>query len=108
MAAGVRHPTSLHAGVILLVCCAVEILVLAPVFVSLTTDAAALKVLLDKVDNVLEVQVISVTLYQLIRQLILEELSQLVRVDETECDNCHLRQKEYQKTQGVEPENISQ
>ena len=64
--AGVGHSAPLHTGVILLVGCAVEIFILAPVFVSLTTNAATLKVLLDQVDYILEVQVIPVTLYQLI------------------------------------------
>ena len=66
VAAGVGHPAPLHAGVVLLVDGAVEILVLAPVSVALTADAATLEVLLDKVDDVLEVQVISVALNQLI------------------------------------------
>ena len=96
VAAGVGHAAPLHAGVVFLVLRAVEVLVLAPVQVALAADAAALKVLLDQVDNVLEVEVVSVALYQLVRQLVLEELSQLVGVDEAQGDYGHLRQEEYQ------------
>jgi len=102
VAAGVGHAAPLHAGVVLLVLRAVEVLVLAPVQVALAADAAALEVLLDQVDDVLEVEVVSVALYQLVRQLVLEELSQLVGVDEPQGDDGHLRQEEYQQTQRVE------
>ena len=96
VAAGVGHAAPLHAGVVFLVLRAVEVLVLAPVQVTLAADAAALEVLLDQVDDVLEVEVVSVALYQLVRQLVLEELSQLVGVDEAQGDDGHLRQEEYQ------------
>ena len=105
VAAGVGHAAPLHAGVVLLVLRAVEVLVLAPVQVALAADAAALEVLLDQVDDVLEVEVVSVALYQLVRQLVLEELSQLVGVDEPQGDDGHLRQEEYQQTQRVESED---
>ena len=80
-----------YAGVILHIVSAVEILIIIPVFVADRAETAALKVLLNKVDNVLEVQVVSVALDQFLRQFLLQELSQFVGINKAQRDHQHLR-----------------
>ena len=53
MTAAVGHPAPLHAGVVLLVDRAVEVLVLGPVAVTFARQAAAVEVGLDEIDQVL-------------------------------------------------------
>ena len=94
-----------YTGIILNIVCAVEIFIIIPVFVANRAKAAALEVLLNEVDNVLEVKVVSIALDQFLRQLLLQELSQFVGINEPQGDHQHLRQEEQEETEGVKPRN---
>ena len=90
----------LYAGIFF---SAVEVLIVVPVLVPEAAESTTLEVLLYKVDNILEVKVVPVALDQLLGQLLLEELSQFVRVDEAQRYDRHLSQEEEEETEGVKP-----
>ena len=59
---------------------------------------------LYKVNQVLEIQVISVTLDQFLTELVIKELCELVWVDEAQREQGHLGKEENEKAEGVELE----
>ena len=72
----------LYARIIFDIVSAVEILIIIPVFIAQRAETTALEVLLDEVDDILEIKVISVALDQFLRQFLLQELSQFVGINE--------------------------
>ena len=96
-----------YARIILNLVSAVEIFIVIPVFIASRAETTALEVLLNKVDNVLEVKVVSVALDQFLRQFLLQELSQFVGINKAQRDHQHLRQEEEKETEGVKPANTT-
>jgi len=60
--------------------------------------------MLDQIDQVLKIKVISVALNQLFAELFLQELLQFVWVDEAQGKQGHLSQEEDEEAEGVELE----
>ena len=113
-----------YAGIILDIISAGEVFIIIPVFVAKRAEATALKVLLNKVDDILdckrlqleaplsgisthlEIKVVSVALDQFLRQFLLQELSQFVGINKAQSDHQHLGKEEEEETEGIKPKQI--